>query len=99
VGVPRSTLPVCTTSSTATLVQSGTAASTRSSVVAATSSLPLQSNATVSATHVSTTYHVPRGEFAGVNKKFWKELTKPVFLKLSSVEKGCQVLHINNCTR
>jgi hypothetical protein len=80
VGVPRSALPVCTTSSTATLVQSGTAASTRPSVVPATSPLPMQSNATVSTTHVSTTYHVPRGEFVDVSNKFWEELTKHSFL-------------------
>ncbi|XP_023715026.1 mucin-5AC isoform X2 [Cryptotermes secundus] len=67
VGVPRSALPVCTPSNTATLVQTGTAASTRPSVVPATSPLPLQTNATLSGTHVSTTYHVPRGAAAVAN--------------------------------
>jgi hypothetical protein len=84
VGVSRSALPVCTASSTATLVQSGTTTSTRSSVVPATSPLPMQTNATVSATHVSTTYHVPRGEF-NVNKKFWKECNKQYFHLKASI--------------
>lgn len=84
-GVPRSALPVCTPSSTATLVQTGTAASTRPSVVPATSPLPLQTNATLSGTHVSTTYHVPRGVFL---KKVNKELGE----NLETVEIGYLIL-------
>jgi len=68
-------VPVCTPPSAATLVQSGTSASTRPSVGPATSPLPIQTSATGSATHVSTTYHVPRGKLRNVNRKFWEELT------------------------
>lgn len=66
-GVPRSAVPVCTPPNAATLVQSGTSASIRPSVVPVTSPLTIQTSATGSATHVSTTYHVPRGAAAVAN--------------------------------
>jgi hypothetical protein len=57
--------------------------------VPATSSLSLQTNATLSGTHVSTTYHVPRGAFLKeVNEELWENLETvetiyPIFLVIS----------------
>ncbi|XP_021935377.1 mucin-5AC isoform X2 [Zootermopsis nevadensis] len=100
VGVPRSAMPACTTSSTATLVQSVMAASTRPSVVPATSPLPMQSNATVSGTHVSTTYHVPRGAAAVANIAAPRSaVATPIVRSTANLQSTAGTQHTTSFTR
>ncbi|GFG33306.1 hypothetical protein Cfor_01801 [Coptotermes formosanus] len=98
-GVPRSAVPVCTPPSTATLVQSGTSASTRPSVVPVTSPLPMQTSATVSATHVSTTYHVPRGAAAVANIAAPRSaVATPIIRSTTSLQSSAGTQHAANFT-
>ncbi|KAJ9583258.1 hypothetical protein L9F63_022391 [Diploptera punctata] len=66
-GITRTTLAVCTVASTApSLVQSGTTSS-RPALVPASCPVSIQTSVPGAPTHVSTTYHVPRGAAAVAN--------------------------------
>ncbi|XP_069684282.1 histone deacetylase complex subunit SAP130-A-like isoform X1 [Periplaneta americana] len=96
VSVQRSALPVCTASASA---HSGTVASTRPSIVPATSPLPHQTNSATSATHVSTTYHVPRGAAAVANIAAPRSaVATPIVRATANLQSTASTQHTNSFT-